>query len=711
MFKLKSYVMPITIALIVLLAGIFSSVPAAAAKGTPGTPLAPGLTWTDQGESTRTIQLSVQGDAIELAGKGFVASESFATKLPSKVLNFYSNTNLYDLGWASHDAYEDENGTHMVYVHTKGYYLSVDTLNCDGKLCLSVWMSKSADKGVITTVPVAAPAELSALYTFVKLTPVDGEVGVNPYDARFTWTAYTNAQRYSFCVYDVPDVLPGNCDTGDPNWTGSFTLNGIKNNLNPISDYEWKLKASTCWKSGCNEWQGKADGGLPSAFTTDYSDFIVISGTTKMSNTVITYDDGIDTYSAVSNSTGVYSLTVFVDPILHTTSGTLTPEKSGYSFFPLSYTFADVSTNQTNQNFTYKPDISIGGKTSVGSVTITFTGSGAYSGVDREVISSSTGLYAAKLPYNWSGSIVASKAHYTFSPTNYSLTPQILSTTNKNFTAVPERFNITGTVYYGPAGGVPLEDVVINYVEGGITKTALSDVAGEYLLDLPYGWSGTITPSKTGYVFVPSSLSVSTILGASTLADIEGYQVLRFVSNATYDGEILETSKGSNIGGSKNSTNNFIRIGDNGSKQQYKGVFSFNTLASGWDPTAVISSAKLQLRQYAINKKPFTALGDLNVEIYAPYFGSLINLESADFEDASGSDAGIVTPTLVNSNYFADLDSAIFGDINFAGTTQFKLSFDLPTDNDSDGDYVSIHSGSASTVANRPVLQILYYIP
>jgi hypothetical protein len=263
-----------------------------------------------------------------------------------------------------------------------------------------------------------------------------------------------------------------------------------------------------------------------------------------------------------------------------------------------------------------------------------------------------------------------------------------------------------------------LENVVITYVEGGITKTAHSDVAGEYILDLPYGWSGTITPSKTGYAFIPSTLSVATVLGDSTLADVEGYRVLTFVSNGSYDGEILETSKGSGLGGTPNTNGNFIRIGDNGSKQQYMGFLSFNTLVSGLDPAAAIYSAKLQLRQYAINKKPFS-LGncsnpgecDLNVEINSPYFGSILQLESADFSDASGLDAGIVTPTLVNSNYFADLDSAIFGDINFAGTTQFRLSFATATDNDSDGDYVSIHSGNTSTVANRPVLQILYYVP
>lgn len=703
--------MPITILLIVLLAGIFSIAPANAADGSPRIPLAPDLTWNSQGESSRTIQLSMQGDAIELPGVVYAASESFATNLPTKVLKFYSNVNLFESGWKSHNAFQDGTGTHQIFFHEKGYYLSVDTISCDGKICLAVWMSKSVGSGVMTTIPVEAPAEMSIAAGFTKLTPEFGAVGIDPYNAKFTWTSYAGADRYSYCVYDIPDIAAGNCGTGDPNWTGSFSLYGIKNDLNPGTDYEWKLRASTCWKSGCKEWQGNANGGTPWPFSTDTSTFVTISGTAKLPNVLITFDDGVETYTAVTNSTGVYKLKVPFGA-----AGTLTPAKAGYSFSPLTYVYPninnDLTLNALNQNFLPKADISIGGKTGVGDVTVTFTGDGGFLGVDRVVQSSVTGVYTVKVPYNWAGTIVASKAHYNFTPANYSLGPQTVSSTNKNFTATAERFNLTGTVYYGPVGnGVGLEGVSLSYMDGGVTRSVMTDAFGEYTLNLPYGWSGDITPSKSGHAFIPTKLTVSSVLGDGTLADIEGYQVLSFASNATYDGEVIESGFGTGVGGTVNSAGSLIRLGDTGSKQQLKGILSFNTTVIGLDPTATFVSAKLQMRRYAINKKPFLTLGDLNVEVVNPYFGSAIALQSPDFQDPSLSLAGVVDPTIVNTYYYlADLTSGV-GDIDFSGTTQLRLEFATPTDGDTDGDYVTIYSGNSTTAAYRPILQVLYYIP
>ena len=54
------------------------------------------------------------------------------------------------------------------------------------------------------------------------------------------------------------------------------------------------------------------------------------------------------------------------------------------------------------------------------------------------------------------------------------------------------------------SGNTGVGDVTLSYVDG-TAKTVTADGTGNYSVSLPYGWSGTITPSKTGYNFMPSA--------------------------------------------------------------------------------------------------------------------------------------------------------------------------------------------------------------
>jgi hypothetical protein len=55
----------------------------------------------------------------------------------------------------------------------------------------------------------------------------------------------------------------------------------------------------------------------------------------------------------------------------------------------------------------------------------------------------------------------------------------------------------------------------LSYTDG-VTKTATADGSGLYSFTVPSGWSGTVTPSKTGYTFTPPSRSYTNVLANQT---------------------------------------------------------------------------------------------------------------------------------------------------------------------------------------------------
>ena len=50
---------------------------------------------------------------------------------------------------------------------------------------------------------------------------------------------------------------------------------------------------------------------------------------------------------------------------------------------------------------------------------------------------------------------------------------------------------------YGNAGA---PGVILSYVDGP-AKTIAADSLGNYMINVPSGWTGTVTPSLTGYTF------------------------------------------------------------------------------------------------------------------------------------------------------------------------------------------------------------------
>jgi hypothetical protein len=75
-------------------------------------------------------------------------------------------------------------------------------------------------------------------------------------------------------------------------------------------------------------------------------------------------------------------------------------------------------------------------------------------------------------------------------------------------TTFPISFTITGNA--GVSGAT------LSYMVGGAAKTVTSQADGSYVITVPSGWSGTVTPYKSGYTFTPVNRSYSNVQSNQT---------------------------------------------------------------------------------------------------------------------------------------------------------------------------------------------------
>ena len=190
----------------------------------------------------------------------------------------------------------------------------------------------------------------------------------------------------------------------------------------------------------------------------------------------------------------------------------------------------------------------------------------------------------------------------------------------------------------------------------------------------------------------------------------------RLRSNGRNDGWILETAEDSDIGGTKNSTADTLRVGDDAQDRQYRSILHFPT--DYLPDNAVITQAILTIKLQGISgSDPFITHGNILVDLsYGPYgfFGPFkVNaLQSMDFQShASFGNAAIIQNNPVGGWYWAVLTPNAFTYINRTGITQLRLAFQLDDNDDLGADFLAFYSGDAVDQANRPHLLIDYYVP
>ena len=206
--------------------------------------------------------------------------------------------------------------------------------------------------------------------------------------------------------------------------------------------------------------------------------------------------------STVSDGSGNYSLTVGGDWFSRW-SGTVTPSKAGYTFSPTSRTYSSIRDNQTNQNYTATAvTYTISGSTGAAGAgaTITYTGGST-------TANGTTGNYSFTVSSGWSGTVTPSKTDFTFTPASRSYTNVTSNQSNQNYTAVASTPSISGNAGVGGA--------TLSYTDG-TPKTATANSSGDYTFQVSNNWSGTVTPSKTGFSFVPGNRAYTNVVAGQT---------------------------------------------------------------------------------------------------------------------------------------------------------------------------------------------------
>lgn len=192
-------------------------------------------------------------------------------------------------------------------------------------------------------------------------------------------------------------------------------------------------------------------------------------------------------------------------------SGTLTPSHpDGGSFFPPALGYTNLVSDIGFQSFYWSAPVSnsISGRIiqrntgkPVAGVVLTCSGTG------DSVATDTNGAYTLVVPYRWSGSITPSHARGgSFRPSatrSYSDVHSNIEGENYQWTPPPPTLN--GYVMRADAPYGPVVGATITLSTGGTTK---SQQDGSYSINIPYGWSGTATPSHpVGGSFSPTNVA------------------------------------------------------------------------------------------------------------------------------------------------------------------------------------------------------------
>jgi hypothetical protein len=203
---------------------------------------------------------------------------------------------------------------------------------------------------------------------------------------------------------------------------------------------------------------------------------IVISGTAGVEGVVLKGLPG----DPVSQKDGTYRAEV-----KYGWGGTVTPTKEGHEFLPPTNVYTELTANQTNQDYTAKVfTYQISGTAGLAGVVM--------KGLPGEPMTDGNGFYSATVPHGWFGKVTPDKPGYEFTPK---------STDIPRVTANKENVDFNGKIiYYTIVGNTGTPRVTLS----GLPGDPVSDDRGQYTAQVEYGWIGSATPKKEGFIFNPT---------------------------------------------------------------------------------------------------------------------------------------------------------------------------------------------------------------
>ena len=242
--------------------------------------------------------------------------------------------------------------------------------------------------------------------------------------------------------------------------------------------------------------------------------YLKIEGTTGVGEATLS---GFPGGAVTTDAKGFYSAQVE-----YNWTGTVIPDKPGYSFTPKERTYPGVTTNQVDQNYKgEKVYFEISGNVGLPNVQL--------KGFPTSVVSKTDGSYSAKVDYNWSGTVTPVKAGYEFEPEKQEYASVFMPQLNQDYLARTIQHRISGKVL--TKSGEPVPGVAIVGEGTSPVAQAMTDQDGSFEIKVDHNWRGKITPQAAGWIFSPVAKPFEAVTGPIPNQSIVGEVKMLTLSN------------------------------------------------------------------------------------------------------------------------------------------------------------------------------------
>jgi Domain of unknown function (DUF4082)/Bacterial Ig domain len=210
---------------------------------------------------------------------------------------------------------------------------------------------------------------------------------------------------------------------------------------------------------------------------------------------------GAATASTTANASGIYSFSG-----LRNGSYTVTPSKAGFVYTPANQAVGVNGANTTANFSSAVPTFTITGTISGpggSGAAVKLTGAAT-----ATVTANGSGVYTFTGITNGSYTVTPTKTGFAYAPASQAVTVNGANST-ANFSSVPT-FTITGTISGGGGSGATVK------LTGAATATVTANTSGVYTFIGVTAGTYTVTPSKSGHLFIPGSRSTTVTSGNVT---------------------------------------------------------------------------------------------------------------------------------------------------------------------------------------------------
>lgn len=170
----------------------------------------------------------------------------------------------------------------------------------------------------------------------------------------------------------------------------------------------------------------------------------------------------------------------------------------------------------------------------------------AITGVTPNPVTNAQGNWTAAVPKNTAVKVTPSKNGFTFSPASRDVPASNTNVSNLAFVAVPVSVpgsvKLSGTIR--ATNGAPIANATVTASNGGQSGT--TNAQGEYIVTVPSGWSGSLTPTKANHTFTPAVQTLNTQVSDTNGIDFVGNNAATAI---TISGRV--TSAGTGLDGAE----------------------------------------------------------------------------------------------------------------------------------------------------------------